>query len=112
MVEVLRGRLRKWFSCRCGRQPFPFRRRRGSAHDVGLDHKVVSTANHHKVFDIVAADEDDASFAVDREGFDYCYPRWCVAAPTTLVALPLASTVGTGMSPWWPAICRWVVRDT
>jgi hypothetical protein len=32
------------------------------------------------MFDIVAADEDDASFPVDRQGFDYCYPRWCVAA--------------------------------
>jgi hypothetical protein len=31
------------------------------------------------MFSIVTADEDDASFAVDREGFDYCYPRWCVA---------------------------------
>jgi hypothetical protein len=32
------------------------------------------------MFDIVTADEDDASFPVDRQGFDYCYPRWCVAA--------------------------------
>ena len=31
------------------------------------------------MFDIVAADEDDLSFSIDREGFDYCYPRWCVA---------------------------------
>jgi hypothetical protein len=29
------------------------------------------TTNHHKMFDIVAADEDDASFSVDREGFDF-----------------------------------------
>ena len=21
---------------------------------------------------------DDASFSVDRERFDYCYPRWCI----------------------------------
>jgi hypothetical protein len=39
-----------------------------------------STTNHHKMFDIVAADEDDPSFPVDRQGFDYCYPSWCVAA--------------------------------
>jgi hypothetical protein len=58
----------------------PRRVGRGPAHDVGLDHKVASTANYHKMFDIVAADEDDASFPVDRQGFDYCYPRWCVAA--------------------------------
>jgi hypothetical protein len=50
---------------------------RGLAHDVGLGHDVVSTTNHHKMFDIVTADEDDASFSVDRERFDYCYPRWC-----------------------------------
>ena len=31
-----------------------------------------------KMFDIVTADEDDASFSVDRERFDYCYPRWCI----------------------------------
>jgi hypothetical protein len=80
MVEILRRRLRKWFSCGCRRQPFPFRRRpphwvgRGPAHDVGLDHKVVSTINHHKVFDIVAADEDDASFPVDRQGFELDLP--------------------------------------
>ena len=57
----------------CRRQPLPFRRRpavglgRGPPHDVGLDHNVVSTTNHHKMFDIVAADEDDASFSVDRQ---------------------------------------------
>jgi hypothetical protein len=67
MLEVLHGRLRKWFSCGCRRQPFPFQRRsprwvgRGPTNDIGLDHKVVSTANHHKMFDIVAADEDDAA---------------------------------------------------
>jgi hypothetical protein len=37
--------------------------------------QIFSTTNHHKMFDIVAADEDDASFPVDRQGFDYCYPR-------------------------------------
>jgi hypothetical protein len=63
MLEVLHGRLRKWFSCGCRRLPFPFRRRpprwvgRGPAHDVGLDHEVVSTTNHHKMFDIVTADD-------------------------------------------------------
>jgi hypothetical protein len=34
------------------------------------------------MFDIVAADEDDLSFSFDREGFDYCYPRWCVTLIT------------------------------
>jgi hypothetical protein len=43
-------------------------------------HNVVSTTNHHNMFDIVTAYEDDASFSVNRQGFDYCYPRWCVAA--------------------------------
>jgi hypothetical protein len=80
MPEALRGPLRKWLSCGW-RQPLPFGRRpaswlrRGPAHDVGLDQEVVSTTNHHKMFDIVAADEDDLSFSLDREGFDYCYPR-------------------------------------
>src|SRR6516164_6599104 len=85
MLEALQGRLRKWFSCGCRQQRLPFGRRparcigRGPAHDVRLDHEVVWTTNHHKMFGIVTADEDDASFAVDREGFYYCYPRWCVA---------------------------------
>jgi len=76
--HALRGRLRKWLSCGCRRQPLPFGRRpasrlrRGSAHDVRLDQEVVSTTNHHKMFDVVAADEDDLSFSLDREGFDYC----------------------------------------
>ena len=85
MVEALRGWLSNRLSCghTWGRQPHRFGRRpahwvgRGPAHDVGLDHEVVSTTNHHKMFDIVTADEDDASFSVDRERFDYCYPRWC-----------------------------------
>src|SRR6516164_9842663 len=88
MVEALRGWLSNRLSCRHtrGRQPHRFGRGpahwvgRGPAHDVGLDHEVVSTTNHHKMFDIVTADEDDASFSVDRERFDYCYPRWCIAA--------------------------------
>ena len=57
MVAVLHERLRKWFSGWCRRQPFPLQR--GPAQDVGLDHKVVSTTNYHKMFDIVTADEDD-----------------------------------------------------
>ena len=66
-------------------------------HDVGLDHKVVSTTNHHKMFDIVTADEDDGSFSVDRQGFDYCYPRWCVAAaePVASEYRALGLAVGT-----------------
>src|SRR6516162_5780534 len=85
MLEALQGRLRKWLSCGCRQQLLPFGRRparcigRGPAHDVRLNHEVVWTTNHHKMFGIVTADEDDASFAVDREGFYYCYPRWCVA---------------------------------
>jgi hypothetical protein len=39
----------------------------GRCMNVGLDYKVVSTTNHHKMFDIVTADEDDASFPVDRQ---------------------------------------------
>src|SRR6516225_6890842 len=72
MLEALRGPLRKWLSCGRRRQPLPFGRRpaswlrRGPAHDVGLDQEVVSTTNHHKMFDIVAADEDDLSFSLDR----------------------------------------------
>jgi hypothetical protein len=31
--------------------------------DVGLDHDIVSTANQHKMFGIVTADEHDTSFA-------------------------------------------------
>jgi hypothetical protein len=60
--------LRKWLSYGW-RQPLPFGRRpaswlrRGPAHDVGLDQEVVSTTNHYKMFDIVAADEDDFSYA-------------------------------------------------
>jgi len=44
------------------------------AHDVGLNHDVVSTTNQYKVFDIVTANELDASFSVKRDGFDYSYP--------------------------------------
>jgi hypothetical protein len=40
-------------------------------HDVGLDHDVVSTTNHDKMFDIVTANEDDSSFSIDRQGFDH-----------------------------------------
>ena len=83
MVEELRGWLSNRLSCgrTRGQQPHRFGRRpahwvgRAPAHDVGLDHKIVSTTNHHKMFDIVTADEDDASFSVDRQGFDYGYPR-------------------------------------
>jgi len=42
--------------------------------DVGLDHDIVSTANQHKMFGIVTADEHDTSFAVELDGFDYSYP--------------------------------------
>jgi hypothetical protein len=45
-----------------------------SAHDVGLNHDVVSTTNQHKMFDIVAANELDTSFSVELDGFDYSYP--------------------------------------
>src|SRR5262249_49562490 len=48
IVEALRGRLRKLFSCGCRRQPLsstPARwAGRGSAHDVGLDHDVWRSA--------------------------------------------------------------------
>jgi hypothetical protein len=62
-----------------------------SAHDVGLDHDVGSTTNQHKMFDIVTADEDDTSFSVELDGFDYSYPSWCVAAaqPIEHVFFPL-----------------------
>jgi hypothetical protein len=53
---------------------------RRAADDVGLDHEVVSTTNQYKMFDIVTADEDDASSSLDRERFDYCYPLLCIAA--------------------------------
>jgi hypothetical protein len=43
---------------------------RGSAHDVGLNHDVGSTPNQHKMFDIVAAGEDDTSFSANRKRFD------------------------------------------
>ena len=46
-----------------------------------------SITNHHKMFGIVTADEDDASFSVDRERFDYCYPRWCNYAALVASAL-------------------------
>jgi hypothetical protein len=102
MLEALRGRFSKWLSCACRRQQLPFGRRpvpwlrRGPPHDVGLDHEVVSTTNHHKMLDIVSADEDNASFSADREGFDYCYPRWCVATaqPFEHVHLPQRSRSG------------------
>jgi hypothetical protein len=42
--------------------------RRGPAHDVGLNHEIVSTTNHHKMFDIVTADEDGASFSAAGSG--------------------------------------------
>jgi hypothetical protein len=45
-----------------------------SAHDVGLDHEIVSTTNQHKMFGIVTADENDISFSVKLDGFDYSYP--------------------------------------
>jgi hypothetical protein len=73
--------LRYWASLQIVPRQLRKRRRptrclgRGLAHDVGLGHDVVSTTNHHKMFDIVTADEDDASFSVDRQGFDYGYPR-------------------------------------
>jgi hypothetical protein len=35
---------------------------------MGADHKVVSTTNQHKMFDIVAAGEDDASHLRSAEG--------------------------------------------
>jgi hypothetical protein len=57
----------RWFGCR-------------SAHDVGLNHDVGSTANQYKMFDIVTANELDTSFSVELNGFDYSYPLWCVAA--------------------------------
>jgi hypothetical protein len=41
-----------------------------SARDVGLDHDVGSTANQHKMFDIVTADEDGTPFSADRKRFD------------------------------------------
>jgi hypothetical protein len=93
------------------------------AHDVGLDHKVVSTTNHHKMFDIVTADEDDASFPVDRQGFDYCYPRWCVAAAEPVehvssgrndnekICFHRRDGPELGPAPPSPSLCR-TVRDS
>jgi hypothetical protein len=48
--------------------------RQWSAHDVGANNDLVSTTNQHKMFGIVTADEDDISFSVERDGFDYSYP--------------------------------------
>jgi hypothetical protein len=47
---------------------------RRSAHDVGLNHNVISTTNQYKMFDIVTANELDTSFAVELDGFDYSNP--------------------------------------
>jgi hypothetical protein len=45
-----------------------------AAHDVGLDHDIVSTTKQHKMFNIVTANELDTSFSVELDGFDYSYP--------------------------------------
>ena len=58
---------------RFGRRPVRWFGRR-SAHDVGLNHDVVSTTNQYKMFDIVTANELDTSFSVELDGFDYSYP--------------------------------------
>jgi hypothetical protein len=42
-----------------------------SAHDVGLDHDIASTTNQHQMFGIVTADEDNVSFSIELDGFDY-----------------------------------------
>jgi hypothetical protein len=45
-----------------------------SAHDVRLNHDIISTTNQHKMFDIVTPNELDTSFSVELDGFDYSYP--------------------------------------
>jgi len=52
-----------------GRRPVRWFGRR-SAHDVGLNHDIVSTTSQHKMFDIVTANELDTSFSVELDGFD------------------------------------------
>jgi hypothetical protein len=106
MVEVLRERLRKWFLCGCRWQPFPLRRRPTRwvgyrpAHDVGLDHKVVSTTNHHKMFDTVTADEDANAAGVehtriDSEKFSGCpsFRSWVGHATQKLDAAHISASV-------------------
>ena len=51
-------------------------------------------------FDIIAADEDDASFSVDPDGVDYCDPPWCVAAAQPFEhTLSLPSALSTASKP-------------
>jgi hypothetical protein len=44
------------------------------AHDVRLDYKIGPTADHQKVFNVIATDQDQAPLTVHRSGIDHCQP--------------------------------------
>ena len=59
------------------------RRERGlgrSANDLAFDEHIVRAADHDEMFDIVAADEDEAAARVDREGVEHAEARLAGAA--------------------------------
>jgi hypothetical protein len=49
--------------------------RRQHAIDLRFDEHVVGPANHHEMFDIVAADEHQLTLSIEAEGVDESKPR-------------------------------------
>jgi hypothetical protein len=49
-------------------------RERCCAHNVRLDHNIGRTADHQKVLNIIATDDDQAPPSVHRSRFDYRQP--------------------------------------
>jgi hypothetical protein len=60
---------RRVFSCRRSRE---WRFVRCCAHDVRLDNNIGWTADHQKVFNVIATDKDQAPPSVHRSGIDHC----------------------------------------